>query len=346
MKKRVVLIIISLIVVFLVGLLFIMHKETNTIILKNDVFTYELGEDISADVSYYLKDADSTKNINEYKIVTDDFDIVDKTLVINKDVEKVGNYNINIVYKKLSKKVIIKIVDTTSPEFTTFEENIKIEQTSEEVDLINNFKATDLSEVKITIEGEYDLTKEGNYEINVIATDSSGNKSEKKSTITVYKKEVIKETPVIKQESNNNNPSKKEETNPSTNNNTSNNTPAPQPETPSPRYRKDISDTYITQINAYRKANGLNELPVTSEAQAEADRRTKELSTYYSHDGVGYGFGEIIGNGSIGVDFIAAWKNSPSHNATMLRDHTVAMAASVYEYNNKWYTIVSFRMDY
>lgn len=346
MKKRVVLIIISLIVVFLVGLLFIMHKESNTIILKNDVFTYELGDDISADVSDYLKDADSTKNINEYKIVTDDFDIVDKMLVINKDVEKVGNYNINIVYKKLSKKVIIKIVDTTSPEFTTFEENIKIEQTSEEVDLINNFKATDLSEVKITIEGEYDLTKEGNYEINVIATDLSGNKSEKKSTITVYKKEVIKETPVIKQESNYNNPSKKEETKPSTNNNTSDNTSSPQPETPSPRYRKDISDTYITQINAYRKANGLNELPVTAEAQTEADRRAKELSTYYSHDGVGYGFGEIIGNGSIGVDFIAAWKNSPSHNATMLRDHTVAMAASVYEYNNKWYTIVSFRMDY
>ena len=347
MKKRVVIIVISLIVVFLVGLLFIMHKESNTIILKNDVFTYELGEDISADVSDYLKDADSTKNINEYKIVTDDFDIVDKMLVINKDVEKIGDYNINIVYKKLSKKVIIKVVDTTSPEFTTFEENIKIEQTSEEVDLIDNFKATDLSEVKITIEGEYDLTKEGNYEINVIATDSSENKTEKKSTITVYKKEVVKETPVAKQESTSNTSSKNEETKPSTNNNnTSNNTSSPQPETPSPRYRKDISDTYITQINAYRKANGLNELPVTAEAQAEADRRAKELSTYYSHDGVGYGFGEIIGNGSIGVDFIAAWKNSPSHNATMLRDHTVAMAASVYEYNNKWYTIVSFRMDY
>jgi len=343
MKKRVVLIIISLIVVFLVGLLFIMHKESNTIILKNDVFTYELGEDISADVSYYLKDADSTKNINEYKIVTDDFDIVDKTLVINKDVEKVGNYNINIVYKKLSKKVIIKIVDTTSPEFTTFEENIKIEQTSEEVDLMKNFKASDLSVVKITIEGEYDLTKEGDYEINVVATDSSENKTEKKSTITVYKKEVVKETSVAKQESNSNTSSKKEETKPSINNNT---TPAPQPETPSPRYRKDISDTYITQINAYRKTNGLNELPVTAEAQAEADRRAKELSTYYSHDGAGYGFGEIIGNGTIGADFITAWKNSPSHNATMLRDHTIAMAASVYECNNKWYTIVSFRMDY
>ncbi|MBE5820903.1 MAG: CAP domain-containing protein [Clostridiales bacterium] len=346
MKKRVVIIVISLIVVFLVGLLFIMHKESNTIILKNDVFTYELGANISADVSDYLKDADSTKNINEYKIVTDDFDIVDKTLVINKEGEKVGDYIINIMYKKLSKKVIIKIVDTTSPEFTTFEENIKIEKTTEEVDLMNNFEATDLSEVKITMEGEYDLTKEGNYEINVIATDSSENKTEKKSTITVYKKEVIKETSVTKQDSTSNTSSKKEETKTSTNNNTSNNTSTPQHETSSPRYRKDISDTYITQINAYRKANGLNELPVTAEAQAEADRRAKELSTYYSHDGVGYGFGEIIGNGSIGVDFIVAWKNSPSHNATMLRDHTVAMAASVYEYNNKWYTIVSFRMDY
>ena len=342
MKKRVVIIVISLIVVFLVGLLFIMHKESNTIILKNDVFTYELGEEISADVSDYLKDADSTKNINEYKIITDDFKVVDNKLVINKEKPEVGEYALSIVYKKLSKNVIIKVVDTTSPEFTTFEEKIRIEESSEEVDLTNYFDATDLAEVKITVEGDYDLTKAGDYVVDVIATDSSKNKTEKKSTITVYKKETVKETPVAKQESNRNTSSKKEESKPSTNNNTS----SPKPETPSPRYRKDISDTYITQINAYRKANGLNELPVTAEAQAEADRRAKEISTYYSHDGVGYGFGEIIGNGSIGVDFIVAWKNSPSHNATMLRDHTVAMAASVYEYNNKWYTIVSFRMDY
>ena len=348
MKKKVVLISICLIVVFLVGLLLLINKETNTIILKSDIFTYELGEEISADVSDYLKDADSTKNINEYKIITDDFKVVDNKLVINKEKPEVGEYALSIVYKKLSKNVIIKVVDTTSPEFTTFEEKIRIEESSEEVDLTNYFDATDLAEVKITVEGDYDLTKAGDYVVDVIATDSSKNKTEKKSTITVYKKEVIKETPVGKQESVNNTSSKKEESKPSTNNNTSpsNNTPAPKPEVSSPRYRKDISDSYIVQVNAYRKANGLPELPVTAEAQAEADRRAKELATYYSHDGVGYGFGEIIGNGSIGVDFIAAWKNSPSHNATMLRDHTVAMAASVYEYNNHWYTIVSFRMDY
>ena len=99
-------------------------------------------------------------------------------------------------------------------------------------DLTKKFETSDLSEVEITLEGEYDLTKEGSYEINVIATDSSGNKSEKKSTITVYKKEVVKETPVAKQESNSNPSSKKEESKPSNNNNTSNNTPAQKPETP------------------------------------------------------------------------------------------------------------------
>ena len=266
--------------------------------------------------------------------MTDDFKIVDKKLVINNDKLTVGDYNINIVHKNVSKKVIIKIVDTTSPEFTTFEENIKIEQTSEEVDLLKYFEATDLTEVKITIDGEYDLTQEGVYDINVIATDANGNKISKKATITVYKKEVAKETPVIKQDNN------------ISNNKSSNNTTTTKPETPSVRYRKDVSDSYIVQINAYRKANGLNELPVTAEAQAEADKRAKELSAYYSHDGVGYGFGEIIGNGSIGVDFITAWKNSPSHNATMLRDHTVAIAASIYECNNHWYAVVSFRTDY
>lgn len=333
MKKKVVLVIICLIVVFLVGLLFIIHKKSNTIILKKEEFIYELGEEISADVSDYIKDADSIKNITKYKIVTDDFKIVNKKLVINNNKTTVGDYNINIVYKNVSKKVIIKIVDTTSPEFTSFEENIKIEQTSEEVDLIKYFEATDATEVKITIDGEYDLTQEGDYDINVIATDSNGNKTSKKAIITVYKKEVAKETPVIKQDNISNNKS-------------SNDTTTPKSETPSARYRKDVSDSYIVQINAYRKANGLNELPVTAEAQAEADKRAKELSTYYSHDGAGYGFGEIIGNGSIGADFVTAWKNSPSHNATMLRDHTVAMAASVYEYNNYWYAIVSFRMDY
>ena len=57
---------------------------------------------------------------------------------------------------------------------------------SGEVDLIKYFEATDLTEVKITIDGEYDLTQEGDYDINVIATDANGNKTIKKATITDF----------------------------------------------------------------------------------------------------------------------------------------------------------------
>ena len=109
MKKKVVLVIICLIVVFLVGLLFIIHKKSNTIILKKEKFIYELGEEISADVSNYIKDADSIKNITEYKIVTDDFKIVDKKLVINNDKPTVGDYSINIVYKNCVKILLNKV---------------------------------------------------------------------------------------------------------------------------------------------------------------------------------------------------------------------------------------------
>ena len=109
MKKKVVLVIICLIVVFLVGLLFIIHKKSNTIILKKEEFIYELGEEISADVSDYIKDADSIKNITKYKIVTDDFKIVNKKLVINNDKTTVGDYNINIVYKNCVKILLNKV---------------------------------------------------------------------------------------------------------------------------------------------------------------------------------------------------------------------------------------------
>ena len=98
--------------------------------------------------------------------------------------------------------------------------------------------------------------------------------------------------------------------------------------------------------NEYRQSKGLDALPVTDEAQTEANRRAKEIINDFSHNGSGYGFGENIGDGSIGSDFFTAWKNSPVHNTTMLREENRAIAVSVYEANNKWYAVAVFRMNY
>ena len=345
MKKKYIFVIIIAIILFLVGLVFLVFKDTNKIILKNNEFVFELGEDISGDVSYYLENADSTKNIKDYKLSSSDLKVIDKKLVTEDEFVKVGEYTVEIKYKNLSEKIIIKVVDTIAPEFVDFKKQIELEQTSEEINLASYFQASDLTNVNIKIDGNYDLSTEGNYKINVIATDSNDNETMKESLIKVKKKEVVIENSSNTKEE----PPKQESQHSSNNSSSSNSQVQNQPNTSNtitPRYRTDIAESYVNQVNSYRKSKGLSELPVTSEAQAEADRRAKEISINYSHDGAGYGFGEIIGDGSIGSDFITAWKNSPPHNAAMLREQNVAMAASVYEYNNYWYAVISFRMNY
>jgi len=348
MKKKIILIIVMILIVFLVGFI-VLYKDTDNIKLKDNQFIFELGEEISAEASYYLEDAGSTKNIKDYKLSSKILKNIDNKFVSeDANIVDVGEYEIDVHYKKKSQKFIIKVVDTTSPEFIKFEEKLKYEQNADISELESKFEATDLTDVKIAIEGEYDSTVPGEYEIEVVAVDENGNKTNKKAVIEITKKEEPKKETVIP----NTNNSSSNDSSSSNNNHNSNSTNNSQSNSSSnttvssPRFRKDISDQYIIKLNEYRKVNGLNELPVTAEAQAEADKRAKEIYTYYSHEGVAYGFGENIGEGSVGVDFFVAWKNSPSHNAAMLREQNTAVAASVYEINNHWYAVMSFKMDY
>lgn len=342
MRKKVIIISMLIISVFLIGLLCIIHKDTNKIILKNDVFIYELGEEISADVSNYLKDADSIKNIKDYKISSSELTIINNKFALKESgFVSVGEYNVNIIYKKENATFVIKVVDTTPPEFIKFEEKLQYEQGTDISNLESNFEATDLTTVKVIVEGEYDSNKIGEYELKIIAIDENNNVNSKNSLIKIIPK---KETIITDNSSN--------KTSSSNNNSNSNNAGNSQSVSSRnivaslPRFRKDISDQYIVKLNEYRRSKGLSELQVTTEVQVEADRRAKEIYTNYSHDGVAYGFGENIGEGSVGVDFFVAWKNSPSHNAAMLREQNVAVAASVYEIDNHWYAVMSFKMNY
>lgn len=322
-----------MIVIFLVGFIMYLNKE-DKIELKQDTYNLEYGDEIVKEVSYYLKDADSTKNIKDYKLEYN----------INKNNETglidIGEYTMIIKYKKQDVSIKIVIKDTIAPKFTKTENIIELEKDNKDIDLTTYFKAEDLDDVKLTIEGEYDLSKVGEYNLKLLASDSSNNQASKDFILKVKEKEVPKATTVNKTPFSSKN-NFTENSNNNQNNNSSDNV-----KQNAERYRKDISDLYVRQINEYRKSKGLAELPVTTETQNEADRRSKELVTNYSHDGSGYGFGENIGDGSIGSDFFVAWKNSPSHNATMLREENRAIAASVYESNDKWYAVVVFRMNY
>ena len=64
-------ILIVIIIVIFVFVLVIITKEKNKIELNQEKFVYELGDDITSDVSYYLKNTDSISNIKDYKITSD-----------------------------------------------------------------------------------------------------------------------------------------------------------------------------------------------------------------------------------------------------------------------------------
>ena len=226
-----------------------------------------------------------------------------------------------------------------------------------------------LSKVEITIYGDYDLSKIGTYKLEVIATDQYKNKVSKNFTLeiidlesakeegkvsktidgTIYKSDAMIEYENAKNNpapsSSNNNTSTSKQNNNTTNNNKSNQSSNNASQQSSEGYRRDIANTYASQINAYRRQNGKAELPITTEAQNEADMRAKQIITNYSHN-ASYGFGENIGYGTAGGNFFEAWKNSPTHRATMLREQNTAMAVSVYEKNGTWYAVASFRMNY
>ncbi len=340
--KRILKIVIPIIIliIFLVGL-FIVYKNTYKIELKKEEFVYELGEKISSDVSNYLKDTDATKNIKDYKLSSESLK-KDNDLFVMDELElvPVGEYKITISYKKKKIDFVIKVKDTIAPEFSSFKDTIEIEETEDKLDLTTYFEAKDLTKVKVLIEGEYNLKIVGEYKLKVVAEDENNNITSKNFILKIKKKTEEQSKVSEKKPAKNNSKSTTTPSSKPSNNITNNNTAT------SPKYRQDISNSFANQINIYRKENGLSVLPNTSETQSEADRRSKEISINYSHDGAGYGFGENIGYGGIGSDFITAWKNSPSHNATMLREQNVAMAVSVYEVNGMWYAVTSFKMNY
>lgn len=368
-KKIIIGILIAVVLIFSIIIAIILSKPK--IELKHDNYVFEFGESVSADPSKYIKNGNNIKDINNYKIILNNkLEIKDKK-ILSKDQKylMIGKYNISIKYKKEIKSFSIEVKDTKKPEFKIAPEEITLEQNSKNVDLTKFFEVEDLSKVKLSIDGNYDISKLGNYDLKAIATDEYKNKSEKKFTLKVIDFEsskqegrvsqtidgtIYKSEAMIEYENNKNNPAPSSSNNQSTSQNTrkdntinynKNSQSSSNTQQTSEGYRRDISNKYASQINAYRRQNGLSELPITTEAQTEADMRAKQLVSNYSHN-ASYGFGENIGKGTAGGNFFEAWKNSPTHRATMLREQNTAMAVSVYEKDGMWYAVTSFRMNY
>lgn len=379
-KNKIAVAIISTVVVAVIVATVVVVATTpkKMLTLQKDVFTVEYGESVSTEVKTYLNKDTEKEVLKDSKLSIKKLENEEE-----KEYPAVGEYKGTITYKEEKVSFTVEVKDTTAPEFVDLPKSISVEKDAQDVDYTKYFKATDLNEVKITVNSKkVDLSKEGEYTLTVTATDIYKNAIKEKVKVNIVSKEKAKAGEVTKYVDSDSAPQsaalveeiqkEKEEaekkaqeeaaaqqaqqgtsggTSAGTSGGTSSGTTSGGTTAAQPYYRTDISNTLVAQINAYRQQNGVATIPVSSEAQAEANMRAMQLINSFSHNS-SVGFMENIGQGGINADFFTAWKNSPGHNTTMLRDdvfngvHTYqSFAVSVVEYKGMWYAVTSFKTN-
>lgn len=175
--KKITFIIIPLILILLGLIVFIIIKNSLKVkvILKNNL-NIEIN-DKATNISFIEK-------ISNGKLITKEENI---------DTSKLGKKEITINLEnkfgqKQNYKYIVNIVDTNKP-IITFNNEIELTE-GDNKDLLEGVSATDNSveDIKVTIEGDYDLNKAGEYKIYFIAKDSSGNETKEEVTVKVKAK--------------------------------------------------------------------------------------------------------------------------------------------------------------
>ena len=179
----------SIVVLLIIGCVFYFTREEKiTLSLKDKK---EIIVEYGNTVQYSFDDLIQTKDIDKDKLkeikketkITDNLKNEDQ-----KDYPAIGNYTINIKYQdqKLKKKVIVK--DTTVPTFNETNE-VSFEEGTENYDYNKAISATDLTTVDVQYDtSSLDTKTPGEYKIKAIATDTSGNKTEKEITVHITKK--------------------------------------------------------------------------------------------------------------------------------------------------------------
>lgn len=161
------------IILLLIWFMFSQTKASFKVVTKNDVVT-EYGEDLDWAKLYDADKSDVGVKVKEVRGFNQNL---------------AGNQDITVVFQKdaesKDEKIAVVVKDTVKPEFVDFKNEIVIEQGAENVKLEEYFVAKDKAAVAISVAGDVDLTKTGEYKITVTAEDANKNKTDAKSCVVV-----------------------------------------------------------------------------------------------------------------------------------------------------------------
>ena len=143
-----------------------------TLIAVATFFTYamffnrEIFQDVTVEIGTSIPDKTAflveEEYVNEAELLTD---------LSNIDINKIGDYEVELSYKDKVDTVMLHLVDTTKPEvvFQDVFKNIDYEINPE--DFVKEM--TDLSEMTVELEDIPDISEYGEYKVNVLVKDSS-----------------------------------------------------------------------------------------------------------------------------------------------------------------------------
>ncbi len=221
MRKKKIIIIVSIILTILIGIslsYFFLKKDNAKEEVKEETQkeTILLKENLNYEINSEVKLLSLVSEDNKVKILSED-ELIDTSTLGEKEV----TIKYEVEEQEETEAFKITIVDTEAPIIECKKELTTIVGT--EIDLLKDVKVIDNSkeEIQATIEGEYSFEKEGTYNLKYVATDSSNNKTEEEFVLKVNKKQT---TTTNTKPSNNNSSNK--------NNNSTTNT-KPNPSKPS-----------------------------------------------------------------------------------------------------------------
>lgn len=171
-KKKIMLIgiIVLVILVTTICILVFGGKKSDLVLIK------DLNVEINSEVTL-LSFVDEVKNGS---VISEDKKI---------DTSKLGRQELTVEVKTGNKtkkyEFTINVVDTTKPEIDGRSEITTI--VGEKIDLLEGVTVSDNSkeDIKVEIKGDYDFNKEGEYELEYYAKDSSGNEISQKFKLIV-----------------------------------------------------------------------------------------------------------------------------------------------------------------
>ena len=171
-KKKIMLIVIIVLVILFTTICILVFggKKSDLVLIK------DLNVEINSEVTL-LSFVDEVKNGS---VISEDKKI---------DTSKLGRQELTVEVKNGNKtkkhEFTINVVDTTKPEIDGISEITTI--VGEKIDLLEGVTVSDNSkeDIKVEIKGDYDFNKEGEYELEYYAKDSSGNEISQKFKLIV-----------------------------------------------------------------------------------------------------------------------------------------------------------------